>query len=84
MIPALIRREDVERRGYEGDDVIERARSGGPEKRLQCGECLFDRIEVGTVRWEKADLRADRLDRRAHLRLFVHRNVIEHNHITES
>ena len=84
IIPALIRREEFERRSHEGDDVIEGAWSRGPEKRFQFGECLFDRIEIGTVGREKADLRADRFDRRAYVRLFVHREVIEHDHITGS
>ena len=42
MIPALIRREDVERRGYEGDDVIERARSAAG-----IDDAAFTTLDVG-------------------------------------
>jgi hypothetical protein len=51
--------------------LIKAARSGGPEKRLQFGKRLFDGIEVGTVRREEADRRADRFDGRGDGRLFV-------------
>ena len=37
-------------------DTFEGARSRGPEKRFQLGECEFDRIELGTVGWKKAEM----------------------------
>jgi len=81
VIPALFRREEHERRGDERQHMIERSWSRGPEERFQFGEGLLDRIEVGTVRWQKADLRADSFDGGADLRLFVHGEIVEHHHI---
>ena len=42
---------------------------------------MFDRIEVGTVGRQKAELRADGFDGRADLRLLVDREIVEHDDI---
>jgi len=81
VIPAFVRLEELERRGDKRQHLIERSWSRRPEERFQFGECLFDRIEIWTVRRQKADVRADRFDGGADLRLFVHGEVIEHDHI---
>jgi hypothetical protein len=61
--------------------VVEGAGSGGPHERFQFRERHLDRIEVGTVGREKSDLRAGGFDRRAHLRLFVDGEIVEHHDI---
>ena len=81
VIPAFVRREELERRGDKRQDLIKRAWSRGAEERFQFGECLFDRIEIGTVRRQKAEVRADRFDGGANLRLFMHSEIVEHHHI---
>jgi len=43
------------------------------KKGLQFGERQFDRVEVGTVRWEESKERPDLLDGLTHLGLFVRR-----------
>ena len=51
---------------------------GGPlGERLQFGKREFDRIEVGTVGWEKPELGPYGFDRGTDLWLFVDREVIE-------
>ena len=81
VICALTGREELERIGNERCDAIECSGSGRPEKRLEFGERLFDRIEVGTVGRQKPDVRADGFNRGADLQLFVHREVIEDDDI---
>ena len=77
VIPTFLRREEFERGGDKCEYLIERSWSRGPEEGFKFGECLFDRIEVGAVGWQKSDQRADRLDSRTDLRLFVDGEVIE-------
>jgi len=81
VIPALVRREEVECCGDEREDLIEAAGPRRPEERFQFGERLFDRIEIGTVGRKKADLGADGFDGGANLRLFVHREIVKDDHI---
>ena len=61
--------------------MIKGARPCSPEKGFQFREREFDGVEVGTVGRKKAQVRPDRLNGRPHLRLFVYRQVIEHDHI---
>ena len=72
-----------EREGGRGErgDMVEGARSGGAHERFQFRECHLDRIEVGTVRRQKADLCADGFNGRAHLGLFVDGEIVEHHDI---
>ena len=72
------RGEEVQRRGDERAHVIEGTRACRAEERLQFGEREFDRIEVGAVRREKTEMRADGFDGRAHLRLFMYGEIVEH------
>ena len=81
VVPTLLRREEHERRSDKRQHVIERSWSRGTEERFKFGERLFDRIEVGTVWRQKAELRADRFDGGADLWLFVHGEIVEHHHI---
>ena len=51
------------------------------EGTLQFRERLFNRIEIGAVRRQKPDVRIRGLDRGAHLRLLMYRQVIEDDDI---
>jgi hypothetical protein len=81
VVSALSNREEFERVANEGCHTIECSGSRRSEERLELGKRLFDRIEVGTVGRQKPDLRADRFNRGADLRLFVHHEVIEDDDI---
>ncbi len=81
VVGAFVREEELEGRGDQGADVVEGARPRGAQKGFQFGECLLDGIEVGTVRRQKAHQRPDLLDGGAHLRLFVHGEIVEHDDI---
>lgn len=81
VISALSGREERERFSHERGDAIEGPGSRRSQERFQFGERLFDRIEVGTVGGQKSDVCPDRFDRRADLRLFVHREVVEDDNI---
>lgn len=61
--------------------MVEIARSRRAHEGLQFRKGQFDWIEVGTVGREKAEPRTDGFDRRLHLGLFVHREVVEDDHI---
>ena len=84
VVPTLRRREERERGSGECGDVVEGAWSRGPEEGFQLCERHLDRIEVGTVRRQKAELRARGLDRRAHLGLFVDGEIVEHDDIART
>ena len=84
VVCAFIRHEERERRPHQLADVVERARPGGTEERFQFGERHFDRIEVGTVGREKAELRTGLLNGRAHLGLLVDREIVEHDDIASA
>jgi hypothetical protein len=77
VIAAFGGREAAERDRDEGVDLIEAPRPGRPEEGFQFGEGLFDRVEVGTVRRQKPELRADAFDRGVDLGLLVDDEVIE-------
>ena len=81
IVPAFGQREERERGGRECRDVVEGARARGPHEPFQLRERHLDRIEVGTVGREKSDVRAHRFDGRAHLGLFVDRQIVEHHDI---
>ena len=51
-------REERQRDRDEFGDVIKTARPDGTQKRFQFRERLFDGIEIGTVGWQKAEVRA--------------------------
>lgn len=80
-IPTVGWREQVERDRDQLGDLVERTRAGGAQECFQFRESLFDRIEVRTVGWEESDRRARPLNRGAHLRLFVDRQVVEDHNI---
>ena len=81
VVPTLGRREKRERRSDKCGDVVEIARSSGPEEGFQFREGLLDRIEVGTVGRQKSDLRPGGFDSRAHLWLLMDGEIVEHDDI---
>jgi hypothetical protein len=83
-ISTLSGREEAQRRRDQGADLIERTRTSRSEERLQFGEGELDRIEVRAVGREKAEMRADRFDRGADVRLFVDGEIVEDDHIARA
>jgi hypothetical protein len=81
VVPTLGRREECERGRGERGDVVEGARSGGPQERFQFRERHLDRIEVGTVRRQKSDRRAGGFDGRAHVWVSVDGEIVEYKDI---
>jgi hypothetical protein len=77
VVSALLGCEEGQRDRHELDDLIETPGPNGAQKRFQFRECLFDGIEVGTVRWQEAQVGARPFDRRADVRLFVHGEVVQ-------
>jgi hypothetical protein len=69
--------EEGERGRDKCRDVIKRPRSCGAEKRFQFRKRLFDGIEVGTVRGQKAERRPHGRNRGADLRLSVDGKIVE-------
>lgn len=72
---------ELQRYRDELDDLVEVARSRGPQKRFQLRKGQFDRIEVRTVGREKPEARTDPFNRSLHCRLLVHREVIKDDHV---
>jgi hypothetical protein len=83
-VEAFLRREELQRDRHQLDDLVEVARARRPHERLQFREGLFDRIEVRTVRWQKAEPGPRAFDRGLDLRLFVHREVVQHDDVTRA
>lgn len=83
-IQAFLRREELERDRDELDHLVEAARSRRAEKRFQLGKGEFDRIEIRTVGRQKPQPRTDPLDRRLHLGLLVHRQVIKDHDVARA
>jgi hypothetical protein len=80
-IDALLRGEERECDPHELHDLIERSRTRGAEEGLQFREGQFNRIEIGTVGRQKAEMRAGLFDGRAHRGLLVHYEVVEDDNI---
>jgi hypothetical protein len=76
-IEAFARRKEVQRDRDELDNLVEAARSCGPQKGFQLGESELNRIEVRAVGWEETEARTDPCNCRLHRRLLVHREVIQ-------
>jgi hypothetical protein len=80
-IEAFARRKEVQRDRDELDDLVEAARSRGPQECFQLGESELDRIEVRAIGRQEAQPRTDAFNRGLYLRLFVHREVIENDDV---
>lgn len=74
-------REEADRHGDEIAYVVKGSGTCGSDEGLQLREGQFDRIEIRAVGRQEAELRADGCDRRAHRRLFVDGEIVEHDHI---
>lgn len=81
-IEAFARRKEVQRDRDKLDDLVEGARSRGAQKRFQFGKGELDRIEVRAIGRQEAQTRPDPFNRCLHLRLFVHRQIVEDDDVT--
>jgi len=77
-------REEAQCDRDERIDLVEGPRSRRPHERFQFGEGEFDRVEVGTIRWKKSEVRAAAFDRGPDRWLLMHGEVIEHDDIARS
>ena len=66
------------------DHLVEAAWSRGTQERLQLRKRLFDGIEVRTVGRQKAEPGADAFESGLHLRLLVHRQVVEDDDVARA
>ena len=62
VVRALVGHEEPEGCRHQLADLVERARTGRAEERLQFGEGQFDRIEIRTRGREESQVRARVLD----------------------
>jgi len=83
-VETFVRCEEVERDRDELEHLLVAARSRSPQERLQLRKREFDRIEIGTVGREKPEARSDPFNRRLDVRLLVHRQIVEDDHIARS
>ena len=81
VVGAVARREETQRRREQLTDAIEAARSRSPEHGFQFGKRLFDRIEIGTVRRQKSEMRPGGFNGELDLGLFVDGQIVEHDDI---
>ena len=81
VVPTFGRREEGQRDRDKIGDLVKVARPDGAQKRFEFREDLFDRIEIRTVRRQKAELRAGPFDGGADFRLFVHGEVVQDDDI---
>ena len=80
-IAAFRGREEANRDGDQVADVVKGPRPCGPHEGFQLRERQLDRIEIRAIGRQEAELRADGFERRAHRRLFVDGEIVEHDHI---
>lgn len=73
--------EESQGHRHERTDLVKVSGPRRSEKRLQFGERELNRIEVGTVRREKPQLRADGFNRGTYGGLFVDGEIVEDNDI---
>ena len=66
------------------NDLVEGAGTRGAHEGFEFREGLFDGIEVGAVRRQKAELCADGFDRRPDLRLLVDGQVVDHDDVARA
>lgn len=84
VVSAFVGHEEAEGGAHQLAHVLEGARTSRAEERLEFGEGQFDRIEIGTVRREKPQVRADLLNRRPDFGLLVGGEIIEYHHIART
>ena len=80
-VSAFRGRVEAERDGDQIAHVVKGPGTGGPDEGFQFREGQLDRIEIRAVGRQEAELGADGFDRRAHRRLFVDGEIVEHDHI---
>jgi hypothetical protein len=80
-VSAFRRREEADRDSDQLAHLVKGPGPCGPDEGFQLREGEFDRIEIRTVGRQEAELSADGFDRRAHRRLFVDGEIVEHDHL---
>lgn len=80
-VEALWRCKQPQRDRDELNDLVEAARARGAQEGFQLRKRQFDRIEVRTIRRQKAEPGPRALDRRLDLDLLMHCEVVEDDHI---
>lgn len=80
-IAAFCGREETDRDGDQITHVVKVTGTRRPDEGFELREGQFDRIEIRTVGRQEAELSTDGFDRRAHRRLFVDGEIVEHDHI---
>ena len=80
-VRAFLRCKKPHRGRHQRDDLGKAARASGAKERFEFRKRELDRIEVGTVRRQESHVGARALDRGLGLRLFVHGEIIEDDHI---
>ena len=80
-ISAFRGREEAQRDRDQVADVVKGPGTCRPDERFQFREGQFDRIEIGAVGRQEAEMGPDGLDRRAHRRVFVDGEVVEDHHV---
>jgi hypothetical protein len=81
IVRAFFRQEEGERCAHQVADLVESAGAGRAHEGLQFGKRHLNRVEVRTVRREKAHTGPGLLDHRADLRLLMAGEVVEDDHI---
>jgi len=81
-VGAFLRREEAERGGDEGDDLVEAARPCRAEERLQFRKRELDGIEIGAVGRQESQVRPDAFDGGPYGGLLVHHEVVEHHDVS--
>lgn len=76
-VRTLLRCEERDRHAHQFDDLIETARAGGAQERLQLREGEFDGVEIGTVGRKEPKPSPSAFDRGLYLHLLVDRKIVE-------
>jgi hypothetical protein len=76
--------EEAERGRHQRAHLIEAPWASGAKKRFQFGKGLLDRIEVGAVGRQKAEMRLRGFNCGANLRVLVDRQVVEYDDVARA
>jgi hypothetical protein len=80
-IAAFRGREEADRDGDQITHVVKGPGTCSSDQGFQLREGQFDRIEIRAVGRQEAEVSADGFNGRAHRRLFVDGEIVEHDHI---
>lgn len=80
-VTAFVRCDGAEQLRDSGLDLVEAARICLPQECFELGECLFDRVQVGTIGRQIEQLGASRADRSPYGRLLVAAQIVHHDDV---